>query len=73
MNQLRGIIDRSEGDFYVIKFNGDQEIYWPKNNAGFIFNDGDAVNLNLSTDEKATNEKEGEAKDLLRQIFQTNA
>ncbi len=73
MNYLCGTIDRTEGDFYVIRFGGEQEIYWPKNRSGFVFSDGDSVNLSLSVDGKKTAENEGEAKDILRQIFQTNA
>jgi hypothetical protein len=70
---LKGIIDRVEGDFLIIKFSGDQEIYWPKNNVDFVFNDGDAINLVLTQDEPETVSKEAQAKNLLRQVFQSNA
>jgi len=70
---LKGIIDRTEGDFLVIKFSGDQEIYWPKKNIDFNFSDGEAVNLILTKDEPATVDKEKQAKNLLRQVFQSNA
>lgn len=70
---LKGIIDRMEGDFLVIKFSGDQEIYWPKKNVDFNFSDGTAVNLVLTLDEPATIGKEEQAKNLLRQVFQSNA
>lgn len=73
MNQLKGVVDRLEGEFYVIKLGGEQEIYWPKSQSGFIFTDGDVVNLTLSLEEADTIKREGEAKDILRQIFQTNA
>ena len=69
---LKGIIDRSEGDFLVIKFSGDQEIYWPKKNIDFVFSDGDAVNLILTKNEPETVKKEEMAKNLLKQIFQSN-
>lgn len=72
-NYLKGIIDRVEGDFLVIKIAGDQELYWPKNSVDFSFGDGEAVNIYLSKDEPETAKKESGSKDLLRQIFQTNA
>jgi hypothetical protein len=70
---LKGIIDRVEGDFLVIKFSGDQEIYWPKKNVDFNFSDGTVVNLVLTQDEPETVNKEAQAKNLLRQVFQSNA
>jgi hypothetical protein len=70
---LKGIIDRAEGDFLVIKFSGDQELYWPKNSVDFNYSDGEAVNIYLSKNEPETVQKETNSKELLRQIFQTNA
>lgn len=72
-NYLKGVIDRVEGDFLVIKISGDQELYWPKNSVDFNFSDGESVNIFLSKDEPETIKKEADSKDLLRQIFQTNA
>lgn len=72
MNKLQGIIDRSEGDFAVIKISGDQELYWPKNLMDFNFQDGDLVNLFLSKNELETVSKSEEAKNILKQIFQPN-
>ena len=72
-NYLKGVIDRTEGDFLVIKLSGDQELYWPKNLIDFNYSDGEAVNIFLSKNEPETAKKEADSKDLLRQIFQTNA
>jgi hypothetical protein len=72
MNKLQGVIDRTEGDFTVIKISGDQELYWPNNLINFNYQDGDIVNLYLSKDELETVSKTDEAKNILRQIFQPN-
>lgn len=70
---LTGIIDRVESDFIVLKLNGDQELFWPKNTIDFNYTAGDMVNLNLTRDEVKTIHEEDNAKNILRQIFQPNA
>lgn len=72
-NFLKGIIDRIEGDFLVIKISGDQEIYWPKKSIDFNISEGDQINLFLSKDEPETQKTLSNTKDLLKQIFQPNA
>ncbi len=72
MNYIKGIIDRQEGDFLVIKLANEQEILWKKNNINFNVSDGDAINLVLTKDEPETVNQENQAKNLLKQIFQTN-
>jgi bifunctional DNA-binding transcriptional regulator/antitoxin component of YhaV-PrlF toxin-antitoxin module len=72
-NLLRGIIDREEGDFIIIKVAGDQDLYWPKKQISFHYNEGEAVNIYLSKDELETEMSEAKAKTILRQIFQPNA
>jgi len=71
-NHLTGIIDRSEGDFVILKISGDQELYWPKKSIDFSYADGDTVNIYLTKDEAAPAESGDEAKNILRQIFQPN-
>lgn len=71
-NFLKGVIDRTEGEFIIIKTNGDQELYWPKNLINFNYQDGDVVNIFLSKNEPETYSKTEEAKNLLKQIFQPN-
>ena len=72
-NFLKGVIDRIEGDFLVIKFSGDQEIYWPKKLIDFNFSEGEQINIFLSKDELETQKNLNNTKDLLKQIFQPNA
>jgi hypothetical protein len=67
---LKGIIDRQEGDFLVIKITGDQEIYWPKKEIDWQYQVGETVNVFLSKNEPAS--VEDKAKVILRQIFQPN-
>ncbi len=71
-NYLKGVIDRSEGDFVIVKTTGDQELYWPKNSINFNYQDGEMVNICITKDEPETYSKTEEAKSLLKQIFQTN-
>lgn len=71
-NYLKGVIDRKEGDFIVIKIIGDQELYWPINMINFNYQDGDVVNIYLSKNEVNTDSQVNEAKNLLKQIFQPN-
>lgn len=70
-SHITGIIDRSEGDFVILKVSGDQELYWPKNAINFNFAEGDAVNIYLSKEEDEAL-KGDKAKNILRQIFQPN-
>ena len=67
---LKGIIDRQEGDFLVIKITGDQEIYWPKKEIDWQYQVGESVNVFLYKNEPAS--VEDKAKVILRQIFQPN-
>jgi len=73
-NVIRGIIDRTEGEFAVIMIAGDQELYWPKNNISFDYAGGDKVNISLNKEEASFIEVEYDsAKNILRKIFQPNA
>lgn len=72
-NVIKGIIDRTEGEFAVIKIAGDQELYWPKNNISFNYASGDKVNVSLNREEAVFIEGEDDnAKNILRKIFQPN-
>lgn len=72
-SQLKGVIDRLEGEFAVIKIAGDQELYWPNNSISFNFNAGDEVNIVLTKEELISQEaNEDGAKNILRKIFQPN-
>lgn len=71
-NELQGVIVNEEGDFLVIKINGDQELYWPKNLVNFNYSLGDKVNLILKKAGLITNKDEIDPKKILSQIFQPN-
>lgn len=71
-NHITGIIDRTEGDFIVLKIAGDQELYWPKKTIDFNYAEGDSVNIYLTKDQLATAGNEAETKNILRRIFQPN-
>lgn len=71
-NELQGVVVNEEGDFLVIKINGDQELYWPKNLVNFNYSLGDKVNLILKKAGLITNKDEIDPKKILSQIFQPN-
>lgn len=71
-NGLKAVVDRKEGEFWILKISGDQELYWLKNITSINIKEGDVVNLYLSLDEVATINQEESAKNLLKQIFQPN-
>ena len=71
-NYLSGVIDRQEGDFLVIKFSGDQEIYWPVKRVNFNYQVGEPVNVYLGREDVERVNTGDQAKNILQQIFQQN-
>jgi len=69
---LKGVIERREAAFVVIKLGDGQEINWPIDKLNFSFSIGDQINLYLSQEELKTQKTEDHAKNILRQIFQPN-
>lgn len=71
-NCLKVLIDRQEGDFWVLKLSEDQELFWPKNKTNLFLTIGESINLCLTKNEIEKINQEEKAKNLLKQIFQPN-
>ncbi len=69
---LKGIIDRFDGDFIVIKTEYNKEIYWPQNLIDCSYDKGDQVNIYLTKEDVIEDDQASKAKNILRQIFQPN-
>jgi len=68
---LTAVIDRIEGDLLVVKLSDGQQLLWPKNMADNNLKEGDSVNLFILSRNDGGNE--ATAKELLKQIFKTDA
>ncbi len=65
---LRVVIDRIEGDFAVLRYDGN-EILWPKKNLPTGSHEGGCLVLSALNDKDAEKEREELAKAILNEIL----
>ncbi len=70
--EVKGTIDRFEGDVAVIITNDRSQIIWPKNKLDANFKEGDAILFNISNSQEQKEQKNNKAKDILNEILKTD-
>lgn len=66
------VVDRIEGPNAVLVLDDGQEINWPMDGLSVDISEGDVLKLSLLTDEELTRDREGSAKAILNEIFDTD-
>ena len=71
-NSIRGVIDRFEGSYAVIKTDDGQTLNWSTEKLPLQAKEGSVISLQISDDVKADEERTKLAKSLLNEIFTTS-
>lgn len=66
------VVDRIEGSTAVLTLDDGQELNWPTDELPSDASEGDVLKLSLVTDEELTRDREGTAKAILNEIFDTD-
>lgn len=69
MYNQKGIIDRFEGEYAIIRLDNGQTLAWAKTNLPPKLHEGDAVVIELKDSAQATLEQQALAKEILNEIF----
>lgn len=66
------VVDRIEGGMVVLSLEDGQELLWPIEDMPSDTSEGDVLKLSLATEDELTTEREGTAKAILNEIFDTD-
>lgn len=66
------VIDRIENGMAVLSLEDGQELMWPEEELPSDASEGDVMKLSLASEDEMTEDREGTAKAILNEIFDTD-